>query len=83
MFKTVKTIKNVNVNKLLHWYDKDFSDNNFLQFAEELKEFYDCDIFWLENVKSVDLVIKNVRNAYAYFANGKYIFDALTIYSEN
>lgn len=80
MFKIVKTIKNADVNKLLHWYE-DFSD--FSQLAEELKEFYGIDIFWLENVKNVDLVIKDVHNAYAYFANGKYIFDALTIYSED
>ena len=80
MLKTVKKIKNVNVNKLLHWYE-DFSD--FSQLAKELKEGFDCDIYWLENVKNVDLVIKDVHNCYAYYANGKYIFDALTIYDEN
>ena len=80
MLKTVKIIKNADVNKLLHWYE-DFSD--FSQLAEELKDFYGIDIYWLENVKNVELAIKDVHNCYAYFANGKYIFDALTIYSED
>ena len=80
MFKTIKIIKKCDVNKLLHWYE-DFSD--FSQLAKKLKDFYDIDIYWLENVKSVELVIKDVHNCYAYFANGKYIFDALMIYDEN